>query len=256
MNVRFNPSANGPLHVGHIYMALVNEHLAHSTGGEFHVRFQDGPVWLGWNIPDRSPEDSLRIAHQQLDTLREMELIVDSVSYQSAMEEEMYQFLAERNFRLVIDNAKRKYHSGSKPIIISNPDIHGFPLSAQHTLEKVVLDHMDGSDAMVRGYEWIQEHWLYTYFCALFGFRYPTCYYGPRLLMAEAINSYPRYTDEISKTIGNWRVKDLMDYGITPTQIRRLLRESCLIDPSGLWSVDNIKNQPRLVVRSKEDVPR
>ena len=38
MNVtRFNPTANGPLHVGHIYSALINETLA-GPAGKFIVR--------------------------------------------------------------------------------------------------------------------------------------------------------------------------------------------------------------------------
>ena len=40
-NTRFNPTISGPLHIGHLYMALVNEAEAHRSGGKFIVRVDD-----------------------------------------------------------------------------------------------------------------------------------------------------------------------------------------------------------------------
>jgi len=41
VNTRFNPTVNGDLHLGHLYLCLVNEHEAHSRGGKFGIRFDD-----------------------------------------------------------------------------------------------------------------------------------------------------------------------------------------------------------------------
>ena len=40
-NTRFNPTVSGSLHVGHLYMALVNEVEAHRSGGKFYIRVDD-----------------------------------------------------------------------------------------------------------------------------------------------------------------------------------------------------------------------
>ena len=48
-NTRFNPSISGALHIGHLYMALVNEMEAHRTGGKFIVRVDDTQdIWNHW----------------------------------------------------------------------------------------------------------------------------------------------------------------------------------------------------------------
>jgi len=251
MNTRFNPGATGSLHIGHIFISLLNEYAAHSSGGKFHVRFADGPVYFGGS--PCSPEETAEIARLQLDDLIWMGIKVDSVSRQSDLEQEMLLFLANSSFRMVIDNAGRAYYSSSLPTILVRPEIHGSPLSTQHTIEKVVFDHWENSDLLIRGTEWLQEHWLYMYFCALLGFPYPKCYYIPRLLaIGESGSLHPSI--DISKTIGNWRMKDLREAGITPEEVRCVLGEACMLDPVGQWSLDNLKDQPRLTVRSIEDV--
>lgn len=263
MNTRFNPGATGSLHVGHIYMALLNEHMAHDSGGKFHVRFVDEPVWAGSR--PCTPKEAAEFSLLQLDELEWMGLDIDSISYQSDMEQRMLLFLANSNFRMPIDSAARGYYSGSHPDIRVHPVIHGPPLSVQHTVEKVVYDNWEGSDLVIRGTEWIVEHWLYMYFCALFGFPYPKCYYVPRLLAASDKTGSLWVDDslleegalrEISKTLGNWRVEDFRREGITPEEVRYVLREACLWDSAGPWNADNLVDQPRLTIGSIEDVLR
>lgn len=242
-NTRFNPSATGSLHIGHIYMALVNEHMAHDSGGKFHVRFCDEPNWE----TRRSPEDVTEVACQQLDELIWMGIRIDSVSFQSEQEKEVRLFLANSNLRMVIDNSRHAYYSKSVSTVHIHPEIPSMPFSMQHTAEKVVFDYWGDSDVLIRGFEWIQEHFLYMYFCAVFGFRYPKCYYISRLFTSDG---------DVSKTTGNWQVKDLYEAGVSPAQIRSELKASCLVDPAGPWDIDNIKYQPILVSRSVEDVLR
>jgi len=53
-NTRFNPTISGPLHIGHLYMALVNEAEAHHTGGKFIVRADDTQdYWNHWMKKDQ-----------------------------------------------------------------------------------------------------------------------------------------------------------------------------------------------------------
>ena len=251
MNTRFNPGTTGSLHIGHIYMSLLNEHMAHSSGGKFHVRFADDPVWFGGN--PCSPDEAAEHARLQLDDLDWMGIKVDSISYQSELEQEMLLFLANSNFRMVIDKSRYAYYAGSQPTVLLKPEIPWTPLNVQHTIEKVVYDYWEDSDVLIRGLEWLPEQWLYMYFCSVLGFPFPKCYYVFRLYAIDEKGSrYP--PKDISKTIGNWRLRDLRDAGITREEILHILQESCLLDPEGAWSLDNIKGLPRLTVRSIEDV--
>lgn len=252
VNARFNPSATRPLHIGHAYIAILNEHVAHDSGGNFHVRFADLPV----PKLQLSREVAREIADRQLDDLRWLGLKIDDYSYETDIEPRMLKFLAKSPFRMVVDNSHYEYYSGSQATIHAYPEIYSFPVSVQHTVGKVIYDSWEGSNAMVRGFEWIQEQWLYMYLCALFGFPYPRMYYIPRLLIASD-KTGSMQIDHISKTIGNWRIPDLRAAGVEPGQIHLELRESCLIDPEGPWNFDNLKRgSPRLVSRSIEDVLR
>ncbi len=257
MNTRFNPTANGSLHIGHIYMALLNEAMAHNSGGEFHIRFDDNTPHMMRHyirqIPGKDYATTER-ALVQLNDLIWMGIEIDSVSYQSEQEEKMNKFLANSPFRMVIDNVGYGYNSRS--VIAGRSDDFGSsPLSTRHTVEKVVLDYWDGSDVLIRGLEWVAEHHLYMYFCALFGFRFPLCHYVPRLLTAIGISG-DRTVGDISKTIGNWSVQELHKIGASPVQIRGELRESCLIDSEGPWNINNLKYQPRLISEEVKDVLR
>lgn len=250
-NTRFNPGTTGSLHIGHIYMSLLNEYAAHSSGGKFHIRFADEPVWFGGS--PCSPEEATEHAHLQLDELDWMGIEVDSISYHSDLEQKMLLFLANSNFRMVIDKSRYAYYAGSQPTVLLKPRIQGMALNIQHTIEKVVYDYWEGSDVLIRGLEWLQEQWLYMYLCSVLGFPFPKCYYISRLFAIGDEGSFLPPVD-ISKTVGNWRIKDLRDAGVTREETLHILRESCLLDQTGEWSLDNVKDQPRLTVRSIEDV--
>ena len=227
-------------------MTLVNEHMAHDSVGRFHVRFADNAPW---DAP--TPTSWEEIAHRQLDDLVWMGIEIDSTSYQSKQEEKVKLFLADFNLCMVM---KASDHDRSRPIIPAHQLLGRTRLGAQHTAEKVVLDHWEGSDALIRGLEWVAEHHLYVYFCAVFGFHPPPlCYYIPRLLTVDDVSGSLRSKD-ISKTIGNWKMENLREAGATPEEVRRVLRKACLLDPIGKWSLDNLKDQPRLTIRSIEDV--
>ena len=41
MNTRFNPTANGRLYLGHLYIILLNKQAVEDNGGKFICRFDD-----------------------------------------------------------------------------------------------------------------------------------------------------------------------------------------------------------------------
>ena len=233
---RFNPTANGPLHIGHAFTALVNQYMAHSTGGRFILRFDDNQrYWIDklgvWEIQE--------IAKGQLKDLNWLGIRPDEVYYQSDTEDFVFETLAHSHWRMVVDFSPLS--AETEPTIVSEPKIEGWGLSTFLTVERVVLDHQVGANLIIRGVELLQENALYLYFCALLGYRYPACVYMSRLMAAEG-----KDLSDISKTSGNWKISSLRDQGVEPAEILQILRTSCLINPEGTWSVDNLKGTPRL----------
>lgn len=254
INTRFNPTANAPLHIGHVYMGLLNEYMAHESGGRFVVRFDDNTRWWWAALGDTRSMRGAVLMHEQaehqLDDLLWMGLEIDEVVYQSDTEKAAKLFLAQSRFQMVVDHAPGGVKETAPIIRISGPRFHEMPMGAWIVAEKVVLDYWEGTNAMIRGPELLQENGLYMYFCALLGFRFPRCYYVPLLSTAAGVNLGGSQRS-ISKTRGNWQVQQLREAGRTPEQIRGLLRESCLVDPAGPWRIDNVKNVPALIVSSE-----
>lgn len=233
---RLNPTANGDLHVGHIYMALVNECLARETGGEFVVRFDDNTRY--WT--DRLGADKVhQIIERQLDDLEWAGLGIDAIHVQSETEERVLRFLEASRWQAVVDH----FPCGAEfeCEVISDPPIGGFGLTAFITAEKVVLDRWQGVTAMVRGLELLSEHALYMYYCALFGFKPPRCVYVPRLRTG---NEGDEELSDVSKTVGNWKVGQLREAGVRPEELRVVLAEACLVRPDEGWRLDNVKARP------------
>ena len=84
MNTRFNPTTNAGLHIAHVYIALMNQYLAHATEGLFTVRFDDNMRWTWAQFGGR--EAMKRNAQQQLAELTWLGIIPDRISYNSHME--------------------------------------------------------------------------------------------------------------------------------------------------------------------------
>lgn len=79
---RINPTVNGFCHLGHIYLALVNEFAAHSTGGRFIVRFDDCQGrWLKLLGAAKMAE----YAAGWLDDLEWLGIQIDGVVFESAI---------------------------------------------------------------------------------------------------------------------------------------------------------------------------
>lgn len=235
---RFNPTTNGDLHIGHAYMALVNQYEARRTGGDFVLRFDDNTrVW----IERCGGRDVMRaIAERQQQDLAWLGIEPDVVTYQSENERYIMEFLACSKWQHVVDHFPC---SGVNPLVVSDQMGHVGGLTSSITAEKVVADHWDGVDLLIRGLELLAEDHHYTYLCELFGFAPPRSVYLPRL-MAEGGGDL----SNISKTAGNWSIRDVRAAGHDPHDVLAILARACLRDPGGEWAIDNVRVHPTLSV--------
>ena len=92
---------------------------------------------------------------------------------------------------------------------------------------------------LIRGIDLITEFSLYEHYIEEFELPFPRHVYLPRLTLGGNGE-----ISDISKTAGNNSIKQLREYGITPLQIIDSLKRSCLKDPEGDWSIDNVKANP------------
>jgi len=239
MNTRFNPTANGPCHIGHIYMAKLNEHLAHSTGGTFTIRIDDDqPV----HLVTLGQEKMSAYARQQVSELSWAGIKYDRVTFQSQYADSARVFLAQTRFQVCPDPPQAASTFTMPNVKLPGIRIDPFPLASQLVAEKVVYDYWENMTACIRGPELLQEHQFYMYLCSIFGFRWPDLYYYPRLVSKDG--------STISKTAGNWQVSDFQ----CPEQLWDILRHACLVNPQDDWSLDNIKNCP--IIKGENNVLR
>lgn len=222
---RFNPSVNGNLHLGHLYTALVNEAL--SVDGKFYVRFDDtAPA----HLVDIGPVRMARIREQQQEELEWLGLNVAGYFSQIEALEEVLR-------RLKPLNLPGCDGRGSQPELVADNYSPMFPAVPLITAEKVVFDHMIGTNLLVRGMDLMTEYALYQYFCERLGYPEPRHVYLPRLSWAGG---------DMSKRFGGLFISDLRADGYTPQDIRDMLAKACLRHPWNGWTLTNLKGLPRL----------
>jgi glutamyl/glutaminyl-tRNA synthetase len=218
-------------------MALVNEHEARRTGGTFTVRFADNARWV---VSEHGGQAGMsEYALQQRNELEWLGIEPDYYSFESDSEYKAKRYLASHpKFNMVIDHAGTDTND-TKPEVRAFEMAAAMRMTAWITAQKVLIDNWQGCDTLIRGIDLLTEHHLYMYFCALFGYPFPKCYYLPRLM---AIRSGRRVN--ISKTDGNWRIADFKGAGRSPDEVRDLLNRSCKICPDEPWYITNIKESP------------
>jgi len=104
----------------------------------------------------------------------------------------------------------------------------------------VIMDMMNGANLLIRGMDLISEHCLYMHLCDRLGLPFPRMVYLPRLCLPGGGEVLPG----VSKTEGNYQIKQLREQGWEPGRIIDKLRKSCVINQAGSWLIDNIKRQP------------
>jgi len=230
---RFSPSANGSLHLGHLFTILVNEHYAHSNGGKFIVRFDDATPLIA-AMPKGKPQ---KIMEHQREDIEWMGFEVDEWIYES----DMYQEARERLHKL---GWKDIYEAplGSEIIPMVMKEEKGWvaiPYIPNQTVERVVMDNMIGATHIIRGDDFITEFSLYCYYCQMFNFRTPEFVFLPRLTGARG---------DISKSAGGFKIADLRSNGYTPKEIRTMMAKACLISPGNGFQLHNIKSFPQIIL--------
>ena len=130
-NTRFNPTACGDLHMGHLYMALVNATEAKRTGGLFSVRIDDTQKYwvhrLGRKLTDQYT-DNFR---EQLSRF----MVIDDWRVQSTMPS-MREIRGEHE--LFTKFPEQRWVYAKEVDIISDPTMAVYPYTPYFTLEKVV----------------------------------------------------------------------------------------------------------------------
>ena len=232
-NTRFNPTVNGPLHIGHLYLALVNAHEAQSVGGKFIVRFDDNHPHMtnvhGW-AQTIAWRDAMKHDLGQYVT---PDYWTSEVDYSWRLEQMAEMFKQERQpFR-----THRRWSA-----TIHGSDMSYYPYAAVYTAEKVYLDMLEGITYLVRGIDLISEFCLYEYFRIRAGIPYVSHIYMPRLQASSGGLLSP-----VTKTEGNCKLADMTaKHGVDG--VMAILRDACLVDREGPFSIANIKSQPRMAV--------
>lgn len=231
MNTRINPTLNGLPHLGHAYLALVNQHAARSTGGKFvFVGEDDQTSWLRKFTVRQMRE----FGHQWLADLHWLGVDFDAVYYESYLAPQIDHIIHRRWPGLVDEGA---------PFPV--PRVIGvyydfYPYTRYLTAKVALIDHSLEIDMLIVGYDLLPRFSLYREMGELFGLRHVEQVFLPRLGGHDALS-------DVSKTNGAHQIRTYRERGWLPNDVLMLLQRSCLIDPVGGWGLDNILPQPRLV---------
>jgi len=226
------------MHLGHAYMALVNQAYAQERGWRFNVRFDDNQHQ---NLALHGVAGLERIRAAWEEDLAWLEIEVDA--YSSDRELHRQAFCA----------CERRHPGLPRPGFNALTDQLDFPVGALYypyapeiTALKVVMDHMQGVGMLIRGDDLLTEYALYRYFEDLLCYQDPIPQlFLPRLkLYAQVEPKSAAYETEISKTIGNLAIRQFRADGFTPGEVRFILESSCLLEPNGNWTLANLKPQP------------
>jgi glutamyl/glutaminyl-tRNA synthetase len=237
MNCRFCPTTNGNLHMGHIYVALVNYTVAKMSGGEFTLRFDDNQEIWSYR---QEREESDAIADQMKADLKLFGIEPDYMLYQSREERSLIETLTRLNGE---ELPKPLVWSDASPDVVGNDIVYcayNYPLTA----EKVAWDFITQTNCLIRGEDLITEACLYSAICEKWRLPQPRQIYLPRLLGIGG--------NEISKSKGFPTIRHMIREGWRKDNIMMVLIESCLINPKLGWTIDNIKSHPQLTINMME----
>jgi glutamyl/glutaminyl-tRNA synthetase len=230
MNTRINPTVNGTPHLGHVYLALVNQHIARSTGGRFILRCEDDQtVWLSQHTMFAMQE----FGRAWLRDLTWLGIMPDVFCFESA--------LADEAGAAVHAHWPNAHDTGDWQHF---PEVHGmsnswYPYTRYLTARVAWLDAQQGIDYVVTGIDLLPRFSLYCDCCEAMRLPIPRQRFMPRL-MSERDGEL----DTVSKTGGQWQVGALRDAGVPPERVLDALAHACLIQPHAGWDIDNIHDQP------------
>ena len=232
-NTRFNPTITGPLHIGHLYVALVNAAEAHCTGGKFIVRVDDTQaIWNHW------------IKKEQRDRYYEEYQAQLGVFVDVDVWERQSQMLTSEE--IIGDNPLLKCLPvpdwGRMVTIEWRADINMRVMQYFFSIviEKVIWDYWQKVSLLIRGEDLITEAQLYEHLTVILGLPKVRQIYLPKLMASNLRDDIRTF---ISKTERLYSLEtQINEFGIDTTL--EFLKTSCLVDPKGEFFVDNIKSNP------------
>lgn len=238
-NTRFNPTTNGPLHIGHLYMIKVNEWVAHQAAvpGKFIMRFDDNQTYYDLMM---SHSAQVEISKQMREDVEWAGVKVDEWTSQKMQEHIVEEFISRFNKGPL--QVKNLYQHRDLPHILGEK-IAPYPYAPYLTAEKVILDTIDYITWLIRGKDLLNEFSLYSYFCEIWNFTNPKHVYLPRLMTAEGSEMVENPTN-VSKTLGGWSIREFRNKGWRPDELVEKLAVSCLVNPDNGWDIENIKENP------------
>jgi glutamyl/glutaminyl-tRNA synthetase len=230
-NTRMNFTVNGPLHLGHLYISLVNEHEAHRSGGNFGVRLEDDQRLMVY----RHGPNIEKYCDYMREDLAWLGIKCDFWHRESEMKETATDLM--RNWFNYTPPAEKFLHALSVPEVIGLPG-PWYTYVPSITAYKVVYDFLEEVNWLIRGIDLLPEECFYRDFVERFEFnRQIRTTYIPRLYCAG---------HHLAKTYGKNKIQDYRKAGMKPQELIDLLANDCLIDPPAGWVVDNIKPNPSL----------
>ena len=235
-NTRFNPTTNGDLHIGHIYLALVNEYEAHRSGGKFVLRLEDDQENIIW-IMKQKQRSIPAICAQMIEDLEWINIKIDEIVYQSDIAESARALIHQLDPSQLLSGLKDMFTYRNAEVV--GNQISYYPYAPHLTAMRVMMDAMSEIKLLIRGEDLMTEECLYALFCEQYRLRLPEMHYLPRLRLLDGSE-----IAEISKTDGNYRIAALREAGMSPAELIDRLRVSCLKDPHGEWIIDNVRSNP------------
>jgi glutamyl/glutaminyl-tRNA synthetase len=241
---RFCPTANGDLHVGHAYLALLNYHAAKSTGGKFIVRFDDAQrYWL----EKYGKEGTECFCKAMAADLGWLGMEADVYSWESRDREANEDFMLDHSICGHIDCLEHGEDIGFPTPAIKTCD-RAYPYVPYLTATKVAQDAREGVDLVIRGTDLVTEYALYCYFCKLMDLPIPVHQYVPKLMRSVVPYGKGALVDlsDLSKHDGGFKIKDYRNAHWEPKAVIAMLAESCLQNPARQWKYENVKLTPIL----------
>jgi len=230
-NTRFNPTCNGPLHVGHLYTILVNWMEAKRSGGKFYLRFDD--TQIGWNH---------QLGKAQVEQYKQ--LIKDDLAWLGINAEyisqaEIIPQVEDLLYNIFHYHPEPEHYFGEIGSELAGCPHHFYPYTDRLTSEKAIMDAMININWLIRGMDLITEDCLYLHFCYKFGIKPPVTSYVPRLLFEGG-------GGVVSKTTGGNKIYQFREAGMSPDDLIFHLADDCLVDINTGWKFTNIKREPTL----------
>jgi len=233
-STRLAPTMDGQAHLGHAYIALVNQTEAHRTGGKFGVRFDDSQrAWL-WAC---GVDAITRFKDEWREDLDWLGIKPDWYSSQSELMSE-----TERLAQFLGHELPPDTFGDLDPCEVIGLKVAPYPPDYRLTAEHVLQDFREKVNLVIRGHDLLSEDCAYDIIRR--GYELPRVrrVYIPRLLFDG---------DEVSKTLGTFKVQDFRKAGMSPDELIANLAEDCLRSfhtsrKEQRWTLDNINPNPTL----------